>query len=124
MIHPSGVHNRCPSVSENTLTPVGEDVAVFLAVRNRTANENLILHSKTVLGKAQSTTFMFRPIMVDQTGKTPVCFVEHFNNIDVVDFALKVLNLVPLPKTFYPPSKCPKKVYLKMRNLREPIRNC
>ena len=57
MIHPSGVHNLCPFVSENTLTSVEEDGTVFLAVRNRTANENLILHRKTVLGKAQPTTF-------------------------------------------------------------------
>ena len=72
MIHTSGVHTRSPFVSESTLTSVGEDGIVFLAVRNQTANENWILHSKTVLGKAQPTSFMFRPIMVDQTGKTPV----------------------------------------------------
>ena len=87
MIHPSGVHNRSQFVSENTLTSVGEDVTVFLAVRNRTSNENLILHSKTVLGKAQPTTFLFTPIMVNQTGKNPVLFVEHVNNIDVVDLS-------------------------------------
>ena len=62
----------------------GEDGTVFLAVRNQTANENLILQSKTVLGKAPPTTFMFRPIMVDQTGEIFVSFVEHVNNIDTV----------------------------------------
>ena len=60
MIHPSGVHNRCPFVSKNTLISVGEDGTVFLAVRNRTPNENLILHGETVLEKAQPTTFMFK----------------------------------------------------------------
>ena len=87
MIHPSVVHNRCPFVSENTLTSVGEDGTVFLAVRYRTANENLILHSRTVLGKAQPTTFMFRPIMVNQTGKSSVSFVEHVKKIDVVNLS-------------------------------------
>ena len=87
MIQPSGVHTRPSFVSENTLTSVREDGIVFLPVRNRTANENLILHSKTVLGKAQPTTFMFRPFMVDQIGKTPVSFVEHANNFGVVDLS-------------------------------------
>ena len=85
MIHPSGVHNRCPFVSEDTVTSLGEDSTMFSAVRNRTANENLILHSRTVLGKAHPTTIMFRPIMIDQTGKTSVSFVEHVNNFDFVD---------------------------------------
>ena len=51
MIRPSGVHNRCPFVSEDTLTSVGEDGTVFLAVRNRTPSENLTFQSKTVPGK-------------------------------------------------------------------------
>ena len=29
MIHPSGMQNRCPFVSEDTLTSVGEDSTVF-----------------------------------------------------------------------------------------------
>ena len=87
MIRPSGVHNKCSFVSENTLTTVGEDGMVFLAVRNRTANENLTLQNKTVLGKAEPTTFVFKPILVDQTDETSVTSVEHVNNINVVDLS-------------------------------------
>ena len=65
MIGPRGVRNRYPFVSEDTLTSAGEDGTVFLVVRNRTASENLILQSKNVPGKAEPTTFMFRPIAVD-----------------------------------------------------------
>ena len=32
VIHPTAVHNRCPFVSEDTLTSVGDDGTVFLAV--------------------------------------------------------------------------------------------
>ena len=46
MIRSSGVHKKCSFVSEDTLTSVGEDGSVFLAVRNRTANENLTLQTR------------------------------------------------------------------------------
>ena len=71
------------------MTSVGEDGTVFLAVRNRTASENLILQSKTVLGKAELTTFMFRPIVVDQTDETSVPFVEQVKDINIVDLSDK-----------------------------------
>ena len=87
MIRPSGAHNKCSFVSEDTLMSTGEDGSVFLAVRNRTANENFTLQSKTVLGKAEPTTFVFRPILVDQTDKTSVPFVERVNNNNVVDLS-------------------------------------
>ena len=87
MIRPSGVHNKCSFVSEDTLTSVGEDGTVFIAVRNRTANENLTLQNKTVLGKAEPTTFVFRPILVYQTDEISVTSVERVNNINVVDLS-------------------------------------
>ena len=87
MIHPSRVHNNSSFVSEDTLTSVGPDGTVFLAVRNRTANENLTIQSKTVLGKAAPTTFMFRPIPVDQTDKLSVSFAQRGNNINIVDLS-------------------------------------
>ena len=87
MIHPSGVHNKYSFVSEGTLTSVGPDGTVFLAVRNRTANENLTIQSKTVLGKAAPTTFVFRPIPVDQTDKPSVSFLERVININIVDLS-------------------------------------
>ena len=37
MIRPSGVYNRSSFVSEDTLTSVGDDGTVYLAVRNKTA---------------------------------------------------------------------------------------
>ena len=83
----------------------GEDSTVFRAVRNRTANENLILHSKTVLGKAQPRTFLFRPVMVNQTGKTSVSFVEHVTYIDVVDLSDTSTEFCSFAENFFSSTK-------------------
>ena len=87
MIRTSGVHNRCPFVSEDTLTSVGDDGRVSLAVRNKASHEKTITQSKTVLGEAEPTTFVFRPMAVDQTDKASVPIVEQSINIDAVDLS-------------------------------------
>ena len=101
MIRPSGAHNRSPFVSEDTLTSVGEDDTVYLAVRNRTANENLLLQSKTVLGKAEPTTFMFRPIAVNQADGTSISFVEHVNNIIIVNLSATSSEFSSFAQNFF-----------------------
>ena len=85
MIRPSGVYNRSSFVSEDTLTSVGDDGTIYLAVRNKTAIENLQIPSRTFLGKAEPTVFKFRPIPVDQTDRTSMPLIEQVNNINFVD---------------------------------------
>ena len=85
MIRPSGVYNRSSFVSEDTLTSVGDDGTIYLAVRNKTAIENLQIPSRTFLGKAEPTVFKFRPIPVDQTDRTSMPLIEQVNNINIVD---------------------------------------
>ena len=85
MIRPSGVYNRSSFVSEDTLTSVGDDGTIYLAVRNKTAIENLQFPSRTFLGKAEPTVFKFRPIPVDQTDRTSMPLIEQVNNINIVD---------------------------------------
>ena len=58
MIRPLGVHKRCPFVSEDTLTSVGDEGIVFIAIRNTAAFENVTIPTKTVLGKAEPTNFV------------------------------------------------------------------
>ena len=87
MIPLSGVYHRRSFVSEDTLTSVGDDGTVYLAIRNKTANKNLQIPSKTVLGKAEPIVFTFRPVMVDPTDGTSVPCVEHVNNINIVNFS-------------------------------------
>ena len=85
MIRPSGMYNRSSFISEDTLTSVGDDSMVYLAIRNKTAPENLQIPSKTVLGKAEPTVFMFRPVSVDQADGTSMSLIEQVNNISIVD---------------------------------------
>ena len=85
MIRPSGVYNRNSFVSEDTLTSVGDDRTVYLAIRNKTANVNLQILNKT--GKAEPTVFMFEPVTVDQTDGTSMSLVEHVNIIRIVNFS-------------------------------------
>ena len=69
MIRPSGMHHRSPFVSQDTLTSVGDDDTVFLAVRNTTSHDNITIHNKTVLGKAEPTFFVFEPFTVGKLMK-------------------------------------------------------
>ena len=87
MIRPSGVHYRCPFVSEDTLTSVGDHGTVFLAVRNKTPHENITIQSKNVLGKPEPTSFLFEPIAAEQPGKASALFVEQTNRIHAVDLS-------------------------------------
>ena len=87
MIRPSGEHNRCPFVSEDTLTSVGDHGTVIIAVRNWTSSENIILQNKTILGKAEPATFVFRPIAVDQTDRASITIVEQVNKLYAVDLS-------------------------------------
>ena len=85
MIRPSGMYNRSSFISEDTLTSVGDDGTVYLAIRNKTPTEKLQIPSKTVLGKAEPTVFMFRPVSVEQADGTSIPLIEQVNNISIVD---------------------------------------
>ena len=85
MIRPSGMYNRSSFISEDNLTSVGDDGTVYVAIRNKTATENLHIPSKTVLGKAEPTFFKFRPASVDQADGTSIPLIEQVNNISLID---------------------------------------
>ena len=85
MIRPSGMYNRSSFISEDTLTSVGDDGTVYLTIRNKTATENVQIPSKIVLGKAEPTIFMFRPVSVDQADGTSMPLIEQVNNNNIVD---------------------------------------
>ena len=66
MVHPCGTYAKCPFASEDSLTSVGENGPVFLAVRNKTPAEHVTVKSKTLIGKAELiTTFVLEPIAED-----------------------------------------------------------
>ena len=74
MIRTRGVHKRDPFVSEETLTSVGDEVTVFLAVRNTTSFEKVTINNETVLGKAEPTNFVFQPVAAYLVAETDVPF--------------------------------------------------
>ena len=73
MIRESVVHTKCPFVSEDTLTFGGDVGKVFQAVKNKTANEHIIVQSKTVFSKAKSSTFVFGPVGIEQHSVACLC---------------------------------------------------
>ena len=79
MIRPMGVHKRCPFVSEDTLTSVGDEGIVFIAVRNTAAFENVTIPTKTVLGKAEPTNFVLQPVAADTATESDKSLFEQVN---------------------------------------------
>ena len=65
MVHPCMSNAHFSFVSEDTLTSVGEDGKVFLAVQNKSACENIKIRTKTVIDKTVLTTFVLEPISVE-----------------------------------------------------------
>ena len=84
MIRPRGVHKRCPFVSEDTLTSVGDEGTVFLTVRNTTSFEKMTVNNETVLGKAEPTNFMFQPVAAELAAETDVPLVEQVNRVHAI----------------------------------------
>ena len=81
MIRPLGVHKRCPFVSEDTLTSVGDEGIVFIAVRNTAAFENVTIPTKTVLGKAEPTNFVLQPVAADTATEIDKSLFEQVNRV-------------------------------------------
>ena len=59
----------------------------ILGCEEPTSIENVVIQSKTVLGKAELTIFMFKPIAIEQTWEASVLFVDRNNNINAIDFS-------------------------------------
>ena len=81
MIRPLGVHKRCPFVSEDTLTSVGDEGIVFIAVRNTATFENVTIPTKTVLGKAEPTNFVLQPVAADTATEIDKPLFEQVNRV-------------------------------------------
>ena len=81
MIRPQGVYKRSPFVSEDTLTSVGDEGIVFIAVRNTTPSENVTIQTKTVLGKAEPTNFVLQPVAADTATEIDKPLFEQVNRV-------------------------------------------
>ena len=107
------MHNRCPFVSEDTRTFVGDNGTVFLPVRNKTRHENITIQSRTVLGKAELTTFVFEPTAVEQPGGASASFVEQTNRFHAIDLNDTSSQFSSFAQTFYLLLSCLREAYPK-----------
>ena len=69
MVHPFSCKSISLFVSEDTLTSVGEDCIVFLALTNQTAKERVKIREKTVIGKPVLTNFVLSSIHIRNNGE-------------------------------------------------------
>ena len=81
MVHPCSIRSNSLFDSEDTLTTVGEDGVVFLALRNQTAKEGVRIKEQTVVGKAVLTTFVFNSVSIQDSREASKLSAEFVNQV-------------------------------------------
>ena len=81
MVHSCSIKSRSVFVSEDTLTSVGEEGIIFVALRNQTDKERVRVKAQTVVGKAALTTFVLNSIPLQNNGEASKLFAEHVHQI-------------------------------------------
>ena len=81
MVHPCSIRSNSLFDSEDTLTSVGEDGVVFLALRNQTAKEGVRIKEQTVIGKAVLTTFVFNSVPIQDSREASKLSAEFVNQV-------------------------------------------
>ena len=81
MVQPSSSKSNAIFVSEDTLTSVGEDGAVFLALRNQTSKEEVRIRKQTVIGMAALTTFVLNSVSLLNENESLKSSVEIVNQV-------------------------------------------
>ena len=81
MVHPCSIRSNSLFDSEDTLTSVGEDGVVFLALRNQTAKEGVRIKEQTVVGKAVLTNFVFNSVPFQDSREASKLSAEFVNQV-------------------------------------------
>ena len=81
MVHPCSIRSNSLFDSEDTLTSVGEDGVVFLALRNQTAKEGVRIKEQTVVGKAVLTNFVFNSVPIQDSREASKLSAEFVNQV-------------------------------------------
>ena len=81
MVHPCSIRSNSLFDSEDTLTSVGEDGVVLLALRNQTAKEGVRIKEQTVVGKAVLTNFVFNSVPIQDTREASKLSAEFVNQV-------------------------------------------
>ena len=81
IVHPCSIRSNSLFDSEDTLTSVGEDGVVFLALRNQTAKEGVRIKEQTVAGKAVLTNFVFNSVPIQDSREASKLSAEFVNQV-------------------------------------------
>ena len=81
MVHPCNVKSNAVFVSEDTLTSVGEDGVVYLAIRNQTYKEMVIIKDQTVVGKVVLTNFVVKSVPIQDSLEASKHSAEFVNQV-------------------------------------------
>ena len=81
MVHPCSIRSNSLFDSEDTLTSVGEDGVVFLALRNQTAKEGVRIKEQTVVGKAVLTNFVLNSVPIQDSREASKLSAEFVNQV-------------------------------------------
>ena len=81
MVHSCSMKSKSVFVSEDTLTSVGEEGLIFVALRNQTDKERVRIKAQTVIGKAVLTTFVLNSVPLQNKGDDSKLSVEFVNQV-------------------------------------------
>ena len=81
MVQPSSSKSNAIFVSEDTLTSVDEEGAVFLALRNQTSKEEVRIRKQTVIEMAALTTFVLNSVSLLNENESLKSSVEIVNQV-------------------------------------------
>ena len=81
MVHSCSMKSSSVFLSEDTLTSVGEEGIVFIALQNQTDNERVRIKEQTVIGKAMLTTFVLNHVLMQSVCEASKLTKEFVNRI-------------------------------------------
>ena len=79
MVYSCSMKSNSVFVSEDTLTSVGEEGIIFLALRNQIDKERIRIKKQIVIGKAALTTFVLKSVPMQKKCEASKFSVEFVN---------------------------------------------
>ena len=124
MVHPCNVKSNAVFVSDDTLTSVGEDDVLYLAIRNQTNKEVDKIKGRTVVGNAVLTNIVYNSVPIQDSLEASKLSAELVNQVHRdLDLdtnsefsSLRKISCLQLSRQ--------KQIYRKTKNAKGQIHNC
>ena len=81
MVHSCSMRSKSVFVSEDTLTSVGAEGIIFVALQNQTDKERVRVKEQTVIGKAALITFVLNSLPMQNRGDASKLSVDFVNQV-------------------------------------------